>query len=87
MDNNKLKAGELPPDTITITNNSIEEGNQPGVVIGKFITEDGDSLDSHTYKFVPGEGDDDNISYSILSDMLLASERLLLIRHINILQM
>jgi len=74
MDNNKLKAGELPPDTITINNNSLEEENAPGVVIGKLITEDGDSLDSHTYKFVPGEGDDDNLSFTLLGDLLLASE-------------
>ncbi|GAJ21367.1 unnamed protein product, partial [marine sediment metagenome] len=30
MDNNKLKAGELPPDTITINNNSLEEEKLPG---------------------------------------------------------
>ncbi|MFC2116534.1 right-handed parallel beta-helix repeat-containing protein [Bacteroidota bacterium] len=74
MDDNKLRAGELPPDTITLSENSIEEENQPGRMIGKLFTLDLDTVDSHTYKFVPGNGDDDNVSFSILSDMLLASE-------------
>jgi len=74
MDNNKMRAGEMPPDTILLSSYTITEGNAPGALVGKLITEDEDSLDSHTYKFVPGDGDDDNISFSILSDMLLASE-------------
>ena len=74
MDDNKLKAGQFPPDTVTISNNTIKEKTNPGMMIGKLLTEDLDSLDSHTYKFVPGDGDADNISFSILSDLLLSSE-------------
>lgn len=74
MDDNKLKEGQLPPDTITISNSSIEEGNLPGAFIGKLLTADADSLDSHTYKFVPGDGADDNHSFTLSGDLLLASE-------------
>ena len=74
MDNNKLKAGELPPDTITLSNYSIEEEKLPATVIGKLITADEDSIDVHTYQFVPGEGDNDNLSFTLLGDLLLASE-------------
>ncbi|KKK85057.1 hypothetical protein LCGC14_2777120, partial [marine sediment metagenome] len=74
MDDNKLKSGQLPPDTITINSNTIEEEMFPGMVVGKLFTEDVDSLDSHTYKFVPGDGSDDNISFTISGDLLLASE-------------
>jgi len=74
MDDNKLKDGQLPPDTIVLNNQSIAEGLPAGTVIGKLITEDGDSIDSHTYKFVPGEGDKDNLSFTLLGDLLLASE-------------
>lgn len=73
MDDNKLKAGQLPPDTITISNDTIAEGRDPGAVVGKLFTVDGDSLDAHNYKFVPGEGDADNLHFSISGDLLLAS--------------
>ncbi|MFC2112950.1 right-handed parallel beta-helix repeat-containing protein [Bacteroidota bacterium] len=74
MDDNKLKAGQLPPDTITINSNTIEEEMVPGSVIGKLFTEDRDSLDSHMYKLVPGDGSEDNISFTISGDLLLSSE-------------
>jgi hypothetical protein len=74
LDDNRLRAGQYPPDTITLSNNSIQEGNLPGVMVGKLFTEDEDSIDSHSYQFVPGEGDDDNISFTLLGDLLLTSE-------------
>ncbi len=74
MDNNKLKAGQLPPDTIILTSYSIAEGKLPGTMVGKLITEDKDSIDTHTYQFVPGDGDDDNFSFTLMGDLLLASE-------------
>ncbi|MFC2114825.1 choice-of-anchor Q domain-containing protein, partial [Bacteroidota bacterium] len=74
MDDNKLRAGQLPPDTITLSNSSIQEENLPGMMIGKLFTEDLDTVDSHSYKFVLGEGDADNISFTLLGDLLLASE-------------
>ncbi len=74
MDDNKLKSGQLPPDTITITNSSILEESNPGTMIGKLLTVDLDTIDSHTYKFVPGQGDDDNFSFTLVGDLLMASE-------------
>ncbi|MFC2111985.1 right-handed parallel beta-helix repeat-containing protein [Bacteroidota bacterium] len=74
MDDNKLKTGQLPPDTITISNNSILEESLPGTMIGKLLTEDPDTADSHIYQFISGEGDDDNISFTLMGDLLLASE-------------
>jgi len=74
IDNNRLQAGESPPDTIMITNNSTHENNMYGILIGRFNTIDADTIDTHTYSLVSGEGDDDNISFTILGDMLLAAE-------------
>jgi hypothetical protein len=74
MDDNRLQAGENPPDTIMITNNSLDENNMYGMLIGRFSTTDADSLDTHTYSLVNGDGDDDNASFTILGDMLLAAE-------------
>jgi hypothetical protein len=74
MDDNRLQAGENPPDTITLSNNTINENNSYGMLIGRFNTNDADSLDTHTYSLVRGEGDDDNTSFTILGDMLLAAE-------------
>lgn len=73
MDNNKLKAGEIPPDSIWLSDNTIDEELAAGTVVGKLFTRDGDSLDSHSYKFVPGDGSEDNISFTIAGDLLMAS--------------
>lgn len=73
LDNNKLKEGQMPPDTILLSNNQVPVDNLPGFVIGKLTTVDLDSTDSHSYKFVPGAGDDDNQNFTIAGDLLMAS--------------
>jgi len=74
IEDNRLQAGQSPPDTIMLTNSGIDENNGYGMLIGRLKTTDADTLDTHTYSFVSGDGDDDNISFTILGDMLLAAE-------------
>jgi len=74
LDNNKLQAGQAPPDTLILSNSSIYEENNPGAYVGRFITEDLDTLDAHDYHLIPGEGDDDNFSFTVAGDLLLAAE-------------
>jgi parallel beta-helix repeat protein len=74
IEDNRLQAGQSPPDTIMLTNNTINENNMYGMLVGRFNTTDQDTLDTHTYSLVSGEGDNDNISFTILGDMLLAAE-------------
>ncbi|MFC2112497.1 right-handed parallel beta-helix repeat-containing protein [Bacteroidota bacterium] len=74
LDDNKLKQGSSPPDTIMLSNSSIEEGNLAGMAIGKLSTVDKDSLDTHQYQFVTGTGDDDNQSFTLAGELLLATE-------------
>ncbi len=74
IEDNRLQAGQSPPDTIILIDNTIDENNMYGMLVGRFKTTDRDTLDTHTYSLVSGEGDDDNISFTILGDMLLAAE-------------
>jgi len=73
MDNNKLKAGENPPDSIILDNHSIDEGLLPGSLVGRLITVDVDTLDYYTYHLVAGEGDNDNGSFSLIGDLLVSA--------------
>jgi len=74
VEDNRLQAGESPPDTIMLTKSNIDENNIYGALIGRLQTFDADTLDSHTYIFASGEGDLDNMSFTILGDLLLAAE-------------
>lgn len=74
LDNNKLKTGQFDPDSITLDTNSIDEGNMIGARIGKLSTLDRDTADKHIYTFVSGTGDDDNNSFTITGDQLMADE-------------
>ena len=73
LDNNRLQAGQLPPDTLTLDHNSIYEENAPGTYIGRLTTVDRDTIDAHTYHLIPGEGDDDNFSFTLAGNLLLAA--------------
>lgn len=73
LDDNKLKAGENPPDSLFLDNNSIDENMLPGSLIGRIVTIDLDTLDAYTYQLVSGEGDDDNSSFSIIGDLLISA--------------
>lgn len=73
LDDNKLKAGENPPDSIYIDNLSIDENMLPGSLVGRLVTIDVDSLDYYTYQFVPGGGDEDNGSFTLIGDLLVSA--------------
>ncbi|MFC2112960.1 right-handed parallel beta-helix repeat-containing protein [Bacteroidota bacterium] len=73
MDDNKLKAGENPPDSIILDNFIIDENGLPGSLVGRLSTIDPDTIDYHTYHLVEGEGDDDNLSFALLGDLLVAA--------------
>jgi len=72
LDKNKFQAGGSAPDTITLDNHSIAENNMPGTLVGKLSTVDADTADIFTYYLIEGEGDDDNSSFTILANLLLA---------------
>jgi len=74
IDDNRLQAGEYPPDTLILTNHYIDENNQIGELIGRFMTTDPDTNDAFTYTLVSGDGDDDNLHFTLLSDLLIAAD-------------
>lgn len=73
MDDNKLKAGENPPDSIMLDNYMIDENLLPGSLVGRLTTRDADTMDYYTYHLVPGEGGDDNGSFSLIGDLLVSA--------------
>jgi len=62
------------PDGISLDNMFIDENENAGSLIGRFTTSDDDTGDTHTYSFVSGTGSDDNNSFIVAGDVLLASE-------------
>lgn len=64
---------EIPTD-ITLDNNSIDESNPVGTVIGGLTTTDEDLGQSYTYSLVAGTGDTDNASFSISGTNLVSAE-------------
>ena len=73
MDDNKLRLGENPPDSIMLDNHSLDENRLPGSLVGRLTSRDLDSIDYHTYHLVSGDGDQDNGSFSLIGDLLIAS--------------
>lgn len=73
MDDNKLKVGENPPESIVLDNREIDENLLPGSLVGRLTTIDVDTLDYYTYHLVSGSGDDDNGSFSIIGDLLVSA--------------
>ncbi len=69
-----IVTGASPPDTIKLDTQSISENNPIGSLVARLLTSDADTFDVHTYHLVKGTGDDDNSSFSIFGDMLLAAE-------------
>ena len=59
---------------LSLDNAQITENNVVGDEIGGFSTEDPDTGDSHTYALVAGTGDDDNASFEIVDNKLIAKE-------------
>ncbi|KPK84294.1 MAG: hypothetical protein AMS27_10390 [Bacteroides sp. SM23_62_1] len=72
----RLKASEenQSPTDISLDNNTINENAPAGSLIGRFTTTDPDPGDTHTYSLVTGTGSDDNGSFTISGDSLLAAE-------------
>jgi surface protein len=62
------------PTDISLTNNVIDENNGLNEVIGTFSSEDLNTNDTHSYSLVMGSGDEDNASFEISGNELLANE-------------
>ena len=58
-----------------LSNQTIDENNLIGDLIGRLTTQDPDTFDIHSYQLVQGSGDDDNSKFMILGDMLMAAFR------------
>ncbi|MGB3464118.1 MAG: cadherin domain-containing protein [Cyclobacteriaceae bacterium] len=58
---------------LTLSENTINEREPVGTLIGKFSTQDTDLYDSHTYSFTSGSGDDDNGAFTIINDQLFSN--------------
>jgi|GEM_PF-6140649 len=54
------------PIDIILDNNSIDENQPIGTLIGTFSTNDPDQEDTHTYTLVAGNGDEDNIDFIVV---------------------
>ena len=61
------------PTNIELSNDIVAEFIPVGRIVGQLSTVDPDSADVHSYALVPGDGDDDNASFSISGDMLLTN--------------
>ncbi len=62
-----------PTTDITFTNLSVSENEASGTAVG-FMTAVDDDIESHTFALVPGVGDDDNASFSILANKLQTND-------------
>ncbi|MEB3279248.1 MAG: DUF4347 domain-containing protein, partial [Lyngbya sp.] len=60
---------EIPTD-ISLSNNSLEENQAIGTVVGTFTTADVDPTDTHTYSLVAGVGDTDNALFEVVNGEL-----------------
>lgn len=59
------------PIDITLSNNTIAEGETPGTTIGTFEASDEDD-ETHTFSFTSGSGSDDNSDFRIAGTQLVA---------------
>ncbi|WP_462254317.1 T9SS type A sorting domain-containing protein [Ekhidna sp.] len=64
---------EAPTD-ISLSVSSIAENNAIDDAIGAFTTTDEDGGETHAYSLVNGDGDDDNGSFTLSGDIILAAE-------------
>ncbi|WP_420317500.1 DUF5018 domain-containing protein [Ekhidna sp.] len=62
------------PTDMALDNNTIDESNPVGTVVGSLSTTDEDLGQIHTYSFVAGSGDTDNTSFSISGSELISAE-------------
>jgi hypothetical protein len=64
---------QTPSTNITLTNLSVSENEVVGTAVGFLAADDAD-IETHTFALVPGVGDDDNASFSILANKLQTNE-------------
>ena len=69
-----VEYGNAPPTDISLSNNTIVEGQPVETVMGVFSTEDQNLNDNHTYTLVSGTGDDDNDKFIIEGSTLKTNE-------------
>lgn len=76
LEDNRLQATEENnmPTLISISDTTITENMIVGSFVGKLQTTDPDANDIHSYSLVDGPGDDDNLSFTILGDLLISAE-------------
>ncbi len=65
---------DVAPTDISLSANSILEGQASGTVIGDLSATDQNTGESFTYALVSGTGSDDNASFSISGNQLLSAE-------------
>lgn len=64
--------GNVAPTDILLSDATITENNQINDVIGLLSSVDANSADTHSYSLAAGTGDDDNASFAISGDQLIA---------------
>lgn len=64
---------DSPPIHITLSPPTLAENQPIGTVVGTLATADADSSTGHTYVLAVGEGGDDNESFAIQGDKLVAT--------------
>ncbi|MBK6265418.1 BspA family leucine-rich repeat surface protein [Marivirga sp. S37H4] len=67
------ESGNTSPTDLQLTSSTIDENNAIGDIVGSFTTTDPDATDVHSYELVPGNGDTDNIRFTIDDDQLKAN--------------
>jgi hypothetical protein len=68
---NVVNRPEPPTNIVLASAGSINENNEIGAELGALITTDPDSHSSYEYELVPGDGSQDNSSFSISGDKLI----------------
>ena len=61
------------PTALTMSNQSVEENQPIGSIVGSFDTADSDTEDDFTYTLVEGSGSEDNSSFEINGDELVTA--------------
>ena len=75
MDDNKLKAVEedKAPTVIELSMYNIDENQPVGSLIGRLRSDDPNPDDIHYYRFIDGEGAEDNVSFALAGDLLISA--------------
>ncbi|NLU37552.1 MAG: T9SS type B sorting domain-containing protein [Bacteroidales bacterium] len=65
--------GQYPPSDILLSNNSVEENQSIGTIVGSFNAVDNDLGDLHFFSLVNGEGSEDNNCFFLAANQLHTS--------------